>query len=72
MSRQPDAFELAALTELLESEIEHYTSQPEDAGKLLNKIDKSIDIGSVNPQQLAAWTALTRALLNLQEAVTRY
>lgn len=72
VSRQPDAFELAALNELLESEIEHYTSQPEDAGKLLKTIDKSIDIGSVNPQQLAAWTALTRALLNLQEAVTRY
>jgi hypothetical protein len=72
VSRQPDSFELAALSELLESEIKHYRSQPEDAGKLLDTIDKNIDIESLNPQQLAAWTTFTRALLNLQETVTRY
>jgi hypothetical protein len=72
VSRQPDSFELSALSRLLESEIKHYRSLPEDAGKLLDTIDKNIDIESVNPQQLAAWTTLTRALLNLQETVTRY
>ncbi|MGI9445375.1 MAG: PSD1 and planctomycete cytochrome C domain-containing protein [Rubripirellula sp.] len=72
VSRQPDTFELEALSKLLESEIKHYRSQPEDAVKLLDTIDKNIDIESVNPQQLAAWTTLTRALLNLQETVTRY
>ncbi len=72
VSRQPDAFELAALRQLLESEIKHYRARPQDAGKLLNTIDKNINFQSVNPQQLAAWTTLSRALLNLQETVTRY
>jgi len=72
VSRQPDAFELAALRQLLEAEIKHYRTRPEEAGKLLDTIDRNIDFQSVNPQQLAAWTTLTRALLNLQETVTRY
>ena len=72
VSREPDSFELQALSNLLESEVKHYRSNPEDAAKLLDTIDRNIDIESVNPQQLAAWTTLTRALLNLQEAVTRY
>jgi hypothetical protein len=72
VSRQPDSFELTSLSKLLESEIQHYSSQPEDADKLLDTIDKNVAIESVDPQQLAAWTTLTRALLNLQETVTRY
>ena len=72
VSRQPDSFELTSLSKLLDSEIQHYRSQPQDAHKLLDTIDKNIAIESVNPQQLAAWTTLTRALLNLQETVTRY
>lgn len=72
VSRQPDSFELTSLSKLLEAEIQHYRSQPEDADKLLDTIDKEVDIESVNPQDLAAWTTLTRALLNLQETVTRY
>ncbi|MGB1813866.1 MAG: PSD1 and planctomycete cytochrome C domain-containing protein [Rubripirellula sp.] len=72
VSRQPDSFELTSLGKLLEAEIQHYRSQPEDADKLLDTIDKEVDIESVNPQDLAAWTTLTRALLNLQETVTRY
>lgn len=72
VSRKPDPFELTALSKLLQSEIKHYHSLPEDAGKLLDTIDKNIDVESVDPQQLAAWTTVTRALLNLQETVTRY
>lgn len=72
VSRQPDSFELTSLSKLLDSEIQHYRSQPQDAHKLLDTIDKNIAVESVNPQQLAAWTTLTRALLNLQETVTRY
>ena len=72
VSRQPDSFELTSLSKLLDSEIQHYRAQPEDAGKLLDTIDKNVAIESVDPQQLAAWTTLTRALLNLQETVTRY
>ena len=72
VSRQPDSFELNSLSKLLESEIKHYRTQPEDAGKLLGTVDQNIDFQSVNPQDLAAWTTITRALLNLQETVTRY
>ena len=72
VSRQPDAFELAALKKLLESETQHYRVKPEDAEKLLDAVDKSIDAQPLNQQELAAWTTVTRALLNLQETVTRY
>jgi hypothetical protein len=72
VSRQPDAFELAALKKLLESETLHYRVKPEDAEKLLDAVDKSIDAQPLNQQELAAWTTVTRALLNLQETVTRY
>ncbi|MDA7914886.1 PSD1 and planctomycete cytochrome C domain-containing protein [bacterium] len=72
VSRKPDSFELAALSKLLESEIKHYSAQPQDAEKLLDTVDKNIDFQTVDPQELAAWTTITRALLNLQETVTRY
>ena len=72
VSRKPDAFELDALLKLLESEIRHYRVQPDDAETLLKSVDRNIDIGSLNPMELAAWTTITRALLNLQETITRY
>jgi hypothetical protein len=72
VSRRPDEFEIAALKLLLNSEIEHYLAQPEEAEKLLDTADKNIDLKAVNPEELAAWTSITRALMNLQETVTRY
>ena len=72
VSRRPDEFEIAALKLLLNSEIEHYRAQPEEAEKLLDTADKNIDLKAVNPEELAAWTSITRALMNLQETVTRY
>ena len=72
VSRKPDAFELDALLKLLEAEIRHYRVQPDDAETLLKSVDRNINIGSLNLTELAAWTTITRALLNLQETITRY
>ena len=72
VSRRPDGFEMAALKQLLAAELAHYQSQPEAAEQLLDTADSTLDLQSTSPQELAAWTGITRALMNLQETVTRY
>jgi len=69
-AREPESAELAVLLELLESHRAHYTANPSEAEMLLQvgiwQTDENVD-----PVELAAWTSVTRSILNLHETITR-
>ena len=66
LSREPKPDEHARLKEFLNEQIQSYKS-PEEAKELLpKKIPANADV-----KQLAAWTSVSRVLLNLDETITR-
>jgi hypothetical protein len=69
-SRPPDEFEAQALVKLLEKNRAQYKADPKAAGELvaigLAPVPKGADV-----PELAAWTGVGRALLNLSETITR-
>jgi len=71
LSRVPDSDELALAKGLLDRERTNYRDDTKAAGHLLSvgiaPRDESLD-----PAELAAWTATARAVLNLHEAIARY
>jgi Protein of unknown function (DUF1553)/Protein of unknown function (DUF1549)/Planctomycete cytochrome C len=70
LSRSPEEREVAALARLYRQEREQYATDPSAAEKLvcvgLSPRPEDIDVA-----ELAAWTAVARALLNLNETITR-
>ncbi len=70
-SRQPDELELRTLATLLEAERSHYQANPGEADKLTESAAGIIDPRAVDPVQLAAWTGVCRAILNMYETVGR-
>jgi hypothetical protein len=68
--RKPDDTELKVLLKLLEKNRATYMADAKAAGDLL-KIGQSPLPKDVNAAELAAWTAVCRALLNLSETITR-
>lgn len=70
VSRKPDAVERAILTELLAKNREHYAANADDAKKLVSvglaPAAKDVDI-----VEWAAWTTVARAVLNMNETITR-
>ena len=70
LSREPEDREIAALTNLLERSRTLFSKDPASATKLLaiglTPRDTKLDAG-----ELAAWTIVTRVVLNLDEAITR-
>ncbi len=70
-SRDPDPEELAALTELLAREQQAFRDEPEAAQKFLEQNGQYQANAELAPPTLAAWTSVSRALLNLHETVTR-
>jgi hypothetical protein len=71
VSRVPDTEELALVRSLLDRERTDYRGDAAAATALLGvgiaPRDESLD-----PVELAAWTATARAVLNLHEAIARY
>jgi hypothetical protein len=68
VSRTPDDYERGLLMDLLASARESFTT--ESAGRLTDiGLAKTAD--GMNPQELAAWTTIGRAILNLNETNTR-
>jgi hypothetical protein len=69
-SRKPDEMETGVLRKLLGKERARYTADPKAAEELvrtgLAPVPKDADVS-----ELAAWTAVCRAILNLNETVTR-
>jgi hypothetical protein len=74
VSRSPDEWEAIVLTRLLDSQRKHYGERLEDAKKLIGfGIAEHRTEAKSNPQlvDLAAWTCVARAILNLDETITR-
>ncbi|MDF1849209.1 MAG: PSD1 and planctomycete cytochrome C domain-containing protein [Verrucomicrobiales bacterium] len=70
VSRSPKEKELRLLTNLLELTISEYESNPELANRL-HETGMHANNSEVDPTNLAGWTALARAVLNLSEFTTR-
>jgi mono/diheme cytochrome c family protein len=67
MGRSPKERERAILTKLLQKQLDSFKAAPKDAQALApGDLPKDIDV-----TRFAAWTAVARALLNLDEFITR-
>ncbi len=69
-AREPKAKEVESLKKFLGEQREQFAVTPDDAAKLL-KIGQSPPSGG-DPTELAAWTSLSRVILNAHEVITRY
>ena len=70
LNRSPRVEELELLTRLLESHRGQYRSDLDAANKLIAVGDKPAD-KRFDVAELAAWTSVTRTVLNLHETITR-
>jgi hypothetical protein len=68
--RTPDDFERAELLKLLAKNRDHYKADPKAAAELV-RVGLTPAPKDANPTELAAWTAVCRAVLNLNETITR-
>ena len=70
LGRRPDDYELSVLREILQSARKDFAADPDSAKKYLNVglFDGQWDS---EPQELAAWTEVARAVLNLNELIVR-
>ena len=66
MSRAPSLLEMERLTAYLDKVLDDFRQKP-DAAKALLGVDESTE----NLEEYAAWTAICRVLLNLDEFITR-
>lgn len=71
LSRPPDEQEVNVLRELLQSSRAYFGERPSAANQLISIGSAPRPVLRVNEQELAAWTNVSRALLNLSEAITR-
>ncbi|MDP7656624.1 MAG: DUF1549 and DUF1553 domain-containing protein, partial [Roseibacillus sp.] len=71
LQRPPYPEEAKLLKDLYDRQLKRYLKSPEDANALL-KVGLKPAGKEANPMDLAAFTAVTRALLNLHETITRY
>ena len=70
LHRAPRAFEIEVAEKLLLAHRAHYQTRPEEA-KALGSVGASAPAADLDPEELAAWTSVTRTLLNLHETITR-
>ena len=69
--RKPKASELKILTGLYSESTARFEEDPEAASELLG-VGGAPTTSDCSPSDLAAWTMLSRAILNLHELITRY
>jgi hypothetical protein len=69
-ARKPDAKEVALLRDLETAELAQYRDNKAAALKLLHVGDSGYD-AKLDPAELAAWTTVTSAILNLDETITK-
>lgn len=70
VGRRPQPAEIAALSELFAAQRVRYQTNASDAKALAGVGDFPIPV-NVDLAELAAWTAITRVVLNLHETITR-
>jgi hypothetical protein len=68
--RPPEGAELERLVSLFDSELEHYRESPEEAEAMATDPLGPVD-GDADLPELAAWTVVANAVLNLDETVTK-
>jgi hypothetical protein len=68
--RKPTANELSVLQDLLSKELAHYKQNPDEANKLVSVGLKPLP-DDLDPNEVAGWTALARAVLSTNESITR-
>ena len=71
LDRKPKPEESAVLAKLYAKDAEEYASDKAAAQDLISVGDHPVD-STIEPAELAAWTSVTRAILNLHETITRY
>lgn len=71
LDRKPNPEELAVLDGFAHKQINRYATNPEDAGKLIGAGEWPVPKDLKAPE-LAAWTSISRVVLNLHETITRY
>ncbi len=70
LGRKPQAAEVATLRQLLEKHLGEYRASPDAAAAYLKVGATEVPAG-VDAAELAAWTNVARAILNLHETITR-
>lgn len=70
LSREPNAEEIAILNQLLDQQRTEFAAAPEHAGSFLDVGLKKRN-ADLNATELAAWTMVSRTLLNTHEAILR-
>jgi hypothetical protein len=70
ISRRPDQFEIDTVTQLLDASRRQYQQNPAAARELIGT-GLAPFAKEVNPIELASWTAVARAILNMHETITR-
>jgi hypothetical protein len=68
--RKPSSKEAAALQQLATAQLKHYRQNQRAARDLLAVGESDVD-GSLDRPQLAAWTTVASAILNLDETITK-
>jgi hypothetical protein len=69
LARQPSIAELSILKQTLDQQLAQYRRDPEAAKQLATVGDYPL-IESLDPSELAAWTALSNVILNLNETIS--
>jgi hypothetical protein len=70
LSRPPTQAELSIIAALLDKHRGQYEANPASARMLLGIGQRAAD-PALDPAELAAWTSVARAVLNLDETITR-
>jgi hypothetical protein len=70
MARPPKSAEMDVLLKLYREQVAIYRSDKEAGGKLLHAGESPAD-SSLDPAELAAWTIVANAILNLDETITK-
>ena len=71
LSREPTENELEIMSQFVGAELKSLRQNPDEAAELL-KVGAAPASGDIDPVELAATTMMTRAILNLSEAITRH
>ena len=71
VSRSPDDVEDGILKKLLATQRAHYQQHPEEAKKLVAIGLAPMPSDDLDTAELAAWTAVARVILNMNEAISR-
>ena len=71
LDRAPKGDERRLMLQLFERELTRFKSDSDGASKL-SGLGEFAKAGELDPAELAAWTSVTRSLLNLHETITRF